>query len=74
MFFRASCVREARRLSVAGWISNASDGSVTGHFEGERDAVAALVDWCHDGPPRARVETVEVREADAQGCAGFEVR
>jgi len=74
VFFRATCEQEARRLSVAGWVSNAPDGSVVGHFEGDADAVAALIDWCHDGPRRATVDQVEVRESDIQHCAGFEVR
>ena len=74
VFFRATCEQEARRLSVGGWVSNAPDGSVTGHFEGEADAVAALIAWCHDGPRRARVDEVGVRESESHHCAGFEVR
>lgn len=74
VFFRASCEQEARRLAVTGWVSNAPDGSVTGHFEGDADAVGALVDWCHDGPRHARVDRVEVREAGIQRCTGFQVR
>lgn len=74
VFFRASCEREALRLSVTGWVSNASNGSVTGHFEGAPDAVAALLDWCRDGPRHATVDRLEVGEAELQHCAGFEVR
>lgn len=74
VFFRASSAREAERLAVTGWVSNAPDGSVTGHFEGEPGAVAALVDWCHHGPGHARVDHVDVRAVDVEGCAGFAVR
>ncbi len=74
VFFRDSCRREAERLGVAGWIRNEPDGTVAGHFEGPGDAVEALVRWCHDGPPRARVERVDVQEdapRDAEGFAAF---
>jgi acylphosphatase len=74
VFFRDSCRREAERLGVAGWVRNEPDGTVAGHFEGPRDAVDALVRWCHDGPPRARVERVDVQDdepRDAEGFAAF---
>lgn len=74
VFFRDSCRREAERLGVAGWVRNEPDGTVAGHFEGPRDAVDELVRWCHVGPPRARVQRVDVQEdepRDAQGFAAF---
>jgi len=74
VFFRASCEQEARRLSVTGWVTNAPDGSVTGHFEGDADAVEALIDWCHDGPRHARVDDVEVRDVGMKHCTGFGAR
>lgn len=71
VFFRAMCADEADRLRVRGWVRNERDGSVRGHFEGAEEAVEALIAWCHDGSPRARVERVEVREATLQGTTGF---
>ena len=72
--FRAYAEDRARRLGVAGWIRNEPDGSVAGHFEGEQDAVAAMVDWCRTGPRLARVDAVDVRESSPQGSAGFDIR
>jgi len=44
-------------------------------FEGPAEAVRALVDWCHQGPPAARVEQVEVRwETPEDEPPGFRVR
>jgi acylphosphatase len=74
VFFRARCAAEAARLGVTGWVSNEPDGSVSGHFEGARTAVDALVDWCRSGPPGARVETVETADARPQGGTGFQAR
>lgn len=74
VFFRASCAEQAERLGVAGWVANRDDGTVAGHFEGEPEAVDALLAWCQDGPPRASVTAVDVVEAGPEGHAGFEVR
>lgn len=71
VFFRDSCRREAERLGVAGWVRNEPDGTVAAHLEGPPAAVEELVRWCHDGPPRARVERVDVVEAEPKGVGGF---
>ena len=73
VFFRASCVERARALGVGGWVRNTLDGHVEAEFEGEPDAVAAIVEWCREGPPFARVEHVEVREAPPAGEWEFRV-
>ena len=72
--FRYYTAEEAARLGVAGWVSNEPDGTVSGHFEGEADAVDALVDWCRTGPRLARVERVDVRPAPDEGLTSFGVR
>ena len=72
VFFRARCADEAGRLGVRGWVRNEPDGSVRGHFEGDRQAVDALVAWCHDGSPRAEVERVAVAKGVTEGCRTFE--
>lgn len=73
VFFRAEAQRAAHRLGVAGWVRNESDGSVAAHLEGEPAAVEAMVAWCRQGPRRARVDGVDVRDAGATGATGFDV-
>ncbi|GAB3793314.1 acylphosphatase [Nocardioides ungokensis] len=72
--FRFYAEREARRLGVAGWVRNEPDGSVGGHFEGDVEAVDAMVAWCRTGPPAARVEQVRVRDSEDGGERSFGVR
>jgi acylphosphatase len=72
--FRYYTDEEARRLGVTGWVSNEPDATVAGHFEGDTEAVDALVDWCRTGPRLARVERVDVRPGDDEGATSFEVR
>ena len=59
---------------VAGWVRNRPDGTVEAVFEGEREAVERLVDFCREGPRGARVDWVDVEAEDAEGLAGFATR
>ena len=73
VFFRDSTRREARRRRVAGWVTNREDGSVEAVFEGEPDAVEALVAWTRRGPVRARVDGHTVTAEEPVGETGFAV-
>ena len=74
VFFRDSARREARRHGVTGWVRNRPDGTVEAVFEGEPDAVAALVLWCREGPRHARVEDLRVIAVEPAGLSDFAVR
>ena len=58
---------------MSGWVRNRGDGAVEAVFEGERQDVEALVDFCRHGPRGAEVERVEVEEESAEGLGGFRV-
>ena len=69
VFFRDSCREQARALGVGGWVRNRGDGSsVEAVFEGRPEVVGRMIAWCHHGPPRAVVESVDVTDepADAE--------
>lgn len=74
VFFRASCAERARALGLAGWVRNDPDGRVEAVFEGPEEAVETMIRWCHEGPPHARVDAVEIVEETPEGEAGFRVR
>lgn len=74
VFFRAKAAEEARRRGVGGYIKNLADGRVEAAFEGPREAVEAVVDWCRQGPSLARVEHVETSEEQPLGETRFVVR
>jgi acylphosphatase len=74
VFFRDSTRDEAERRGIAGWVRNREDGSVEAVFEGPRDDIEAMIEWCRSGPSRADVDDVEVSEEDPEGTSGFEVR
>jgi acylphosphatase len=72
--YRASTRDEARAREVDGWVRNLDDGRVEAVFEGPRDAVEALVAWCHDGSPAARVDGIDTEHEPPEGLDGFRVR
>jgi acylphosphatase len=74
VFFRDSTRRQAQQRGVAGWVTNCGDGTVEAWFEGDDDAVAALVDWARSGPRNADVSGVDVDEVAPEGLSGFDVR
>lgn len=67
VFFRYSIQIEAQKLGVQGWVKNRGDGVVEAVFEGEKEEIQKLVDWCHHGPPGASVKNVEVEWQDYTG-------
>ena len=74
VFFRAWTSDQAQTLGLKGWVRNCGDGSVEAHVEGDQDALDELIDLIREGPPDAKVENVEVEDADAEGLSSFEVR
>ena len=65
--FRHHTVQQAHRLGVTGWVKNLHNGDVQGCFEGDEPSVQALVEWCHHGPSRARVDQVIIEREPFKG-------
>jgi len=74
VFYRASARAEAVRLGLQGFVRNEEDGSVFVEAEGPRAALDAFLDWCRQGPPRSRVETVSASPGEIREYRGFHVR
>ena len=74
VFFRVETERRARSLGLTGWVRNNRDGSVEAVFEGDREWVESMVDWCGRGPALAEVDTVEVDWEQPRNDTGFATR
>jgi acylphosphatase len=74
VFFRDTTRQTAQAEGVDGWVRNLDDGRVEAVFEGDPDAVAAMVEFCHEGSPAARVDDVDVEYGTPEGVEGFRVR
>ncbi len=74
VYFRASAARTATELGIRGHIENLMDGSVRIVAEGTAENLEKLIEWCGEGPPRARVESVEFEWLPPEGgFIGFRV-
>ncbi len=74
VFFRSTCRDRARRLGVAGWVRNTTDGMVEVWAEGAPAQVDELVRWCRDGPGHAEVDGLDVHDESPTGAVAFHVR
>lgn len=52
---------------MTGWVRNLRDGKVEAVFEGEKEKVAELVEFCRRGPRGARVTRIDVSWEDYKG-------
>jgi acylphosphatase len=73
VFFRETTRRHAERAEVGGWVRNRGDGAVEAVFEGERESVERLIEFCERGPRGASVDWVDVIAEDPEGLAGFSI-
>jgi acylphosphatase len=63
--FRWFVEREAHILGISGWVRNNHDGSVEVLAQGTRDQLSGLHSRLREGPRAARVDAVEVSEANS---------
>ena len=64
VYFRGWTREQAETLGLVGWVRNEYDGSVSALIAGPADAVEAMLRLIHRGPRDARVDKVEIEEAD----------
>lgn len=62
--YRAFVDDEALARGLKGWVRNRRDGSVEALIAGESKEVDAMIAACRQGPRSARVDAVEIAEAD----------
>ena len=71
--FRASMAEMASELGVRGWVRNLPDGSVDAFLEGDERSVRRVLEWAKLGPPRARVDRVEVEPSFPRNHRDFRI-
>lgn len=67
VFFRHHTQEMALRLGVKGWVKNRRDGCVEAVFEGDKERVDQILQWCHRGSSEARVTKVHQFWEDYRG-------
>ena len=74
VFFRASTLDKARALGLGGWVRNLADGSVEVFAAGPEPALERLREWLRQGPPQARVDSLEVEARPYAVHSDFVIR
>ena len=75
--FRLATQDKARALGVLGWVRNLADGSVEVRARGPSQSVDQLIAWLWQGPPTAKVHTVQETDSvgdDHSGREAFVIR
>jgi acylphosphatase len=73
--FRFFVEAAAYREGLGGWVQNLADGSVEVVVEGDREAVDRLARSLSHGPPRAKIDAVDVEPRAPLGLHGtFTIR
>jgi len=60
VFFRSETRLKASRCNVTGWVRNLPDGRVEAVFEGKKENVDKIIEFCKRGTSGARVTKTEV--------------
>ncbi len=71
VFFRENIRRMAERSHLTGSVRNLPDGRVAIRAQGKEEHVKQLIEWCHQGPPLARVDGVMVEFVEPSHADGF---
>ena len=67
--FRAWTEVTAVECGIEGWVRNRRDGAVEALFSGAEDEVAAMIGQCRRGPPGARIDAIDQRDANPEEIA-----
>ena len=67
VYFRVSTAQTATELGIKGHVENLMDGTVRIVAEGTTENLKKLIEWCGEGPPRAKVESVEFEWLSPEG-------
>lgn len=74
VYFRAFTESTARRLGICGWVRNLQNGGVEVLACGEPTALEEFEASLNQGPPRAKVDQVDKKEAFNVDCPnGFRI-
>lgn len=74
VYFRQNTRVVANRHKVTGWVRNLRDGRVEAVLEGNEMDVSELIEWFYAGPPKAKVDDVQIKYESYVGeFQGFKV-
>ena len=73
VFYRATAKDLADLTSVKGWVRNLPDNNVEIIATATEEILQKFINWCKQGPPKARVDDVIVEELELEEFNGFRI-
>ena len=73
VFYKATAKDVADLIGIKGWIRNLPDNNVEITATASEESLQKLINWCKQGPPKARVDDVIVEELGPEGFNGFRI-
>ena len=73
VWYRQSTKEKALDLGITGEVSNQPDGTVKIIATGSKKQLIQLTDWCRQGPPKARVTDLDIKELPLQPFKSFTI-
>ena len=73
VYYRASARDVAESLALQGWIKNLPSGEVEAMATGELNNLKKFADWCRQGPPGAKVESVQQTDMPETPFSSFQI-
>ena len=67
VFYRYETKKQAELHSVNGWARNLQDGRVECLFEGKKEDIEKMIEFCRQGPPSAQVDDIDIQWEDWKG-------
>ena len=74
VYYRQSTKETAITLGITGQVKNLTNGSVYIIASGTKEQLDYLVEWCHQGPPKAQVTNLEVEKLPSQPFGKFSIQ
>ena len=74
VYYRAATAERATALGIGGWVKNLPDGRGEVVADGPLEALTEFAAWLWQGPPAARVASVQVDEWTEAVADRFDVR
>jgi acylphosphatase len=71
--FRETTKYVADQSGIRGFVRNEKDGSVYIEAEAEQWELDSFIEWCNEGPDRAKVEHCEVATGELKNFTDFVV-
>ena len=67
VLFRRYAEKQAKELSITGWVKNTLDGDVEIVCEGKEEDLVSFISLMRQGPPMAQVKDVQVEYKEYKG-------